>query len=63
EIIKLIESASVPVLLSKDHTYKAASLIYDLAIKIRPQDKEKTLLAEKLVKKYVDIDKILEKIK
>ena len=63
EIMKLIENASVPVLLSKDHTYKAASLIYDLAIKIRPQDKEKTLLAENLVREYVDIDKILEKLR
>ena len=62
KIMELIESANIPVLLSKEHTYKVSSKIHDLAIKIRPQDKEKTLLAESLVKKYVDIDKILEKI-
>ncbi|MDP2921660.1 MAG: AAA family ATPase [Candidatus Omnitrophota bacterium] len=62
-IMKLIEDARIPVLLSKEHTYKAASQIYDLAVKIRPNDKGKTKLAETLVKKYVDVGRILEKIK
>jgi len=63
KIMRLIEGADIPVLLSKEHTYKAASEMHDLAIKIRPQDKEKTMLAEDLVKNYVDVDKLLKKIK
>jgi BioD-like phosphotransacetylase family protein len=63
KIMRLIENADIPVLLSKEHTYKAASEIYDLVVKIRPQDKEKTRIAENLVKNYVDVGRILEKIK
>ncbi|MFH1478369.1 MAG: AAA family ATPase [Candidatus Omnitrophota bacterium] len=61
-IMTLIEKAKIPVLLSKNHTYLTASKIHDLAIKIGPKDKEKMLLATKLVEKYVDIDKILKKL-
>jgi len=63
KIMRLIESADIPVLLSVEHTYKAASEIHDLVVKIGPQDKGKTMIAENLVKNYVDIGKILEKIK
>ena len=62
KIMKLIQSADIPVLLSADHTYKVASEIHDLAIKIQPQDREKTRIVENLVKNYVDIGRILEKI-
>lgn len=62
KILMLIENAGIPVLLSKQHTYKAASQIHDLAIKIGPDDKDKTSMAQKLIEKYVDINKILKKI-
>ena len=61
KIMKLLQSADIPVLLSADHTYKVASEIHDLAIKIQPQDREKTRIVENLVKNYVDIGRILEK--
>ena len=63
KIMRLIEGANIPVLLSKEHTYKAASEIHDLAVKTRPQDKEKIKIAEKLVMDYVDTRRILEKLK
>ncbi len=62
KIIKLIEKAKIPILLSKRHTYLTASQIHDIAIKIRPEDKEKTKIAEKLVTQYININKILSKI-
>jgi BioD-like phosphotransacetylase family protein len=62
KIIKLIESAEIPLLFSKKHTYSAAAQIHDLAIKIRPGDKEKTKMAARLVEEYVDVDKIIEKM-
>ncbi len=62
KIMTLIENARIPVFLSKKHTYAAASQIHDLAIKIRPEDKEKTAMAAKLIKNYVDTKKILAKI-
>ncbi|MBU1853702.1 MAG: AAA family ATPase [Candidatus Omnitrophica bacterium] len=63
KIMLLIENAKIPVLLSKYHTYKAASMIHDIAIKIMPEDKEKVQMATQLVEKYVDINRILNKIK
>lgn len=63
KIMTLIEKARIPVLLSKKHTYATAAEIHDIAIKIRPYDKEKTRMATRLVEKYVDINKILNKIK
>jgi len=63
KIMSLIESAGIPVLFSRGHTYVTASKIHDLAIKIRPEDKEKTVIAKRLIKKYVDVNKISEKIK
>jgi BioD-like phosphotransacetylase family protein len=62
KIMMLIEKANIPVLLSKKHTYAAAAEVHDLAIKIRPEDKEKTIVAIELVQKYVDIDRIMLKL-
>ena len=62
KIMMLLEKASIPILLSKRHTYAVAAQIHDLAIKIRPEDKEKTKIATSLIEKYVDIRKILKKI-
>ncbi|MBU0758984.1 MAG: AAA family ATPase [Candidatus Omnitrophica bacterium] len=62
KIMMLIEKARIPVLLSQKHTYKAASQIHDLAIKITPEDRDKTQMAAKLVEKYVNIDELLKKI-
>ena len=62
KIMSLIESARIPVLFSREHTYITASKIHDLAIKIRPEDKEKALIVKRLIKRYVDVNKILEKI-
>lgn len=62
KIMELIESANIPILLSDTHTYATAAEIHDLAIKIRPEDKEKTMMATKLIETHIDIDKILKKI-
>jgi len=62
KIMMLIEEAKIPVLLSRKDTYVTAARIHDLAIKIRPEDKEKTRAATALVERYVDINKILKKI-
>lgn len=62
KIMMLIENANIPVLLSRQHTYMAASQIHDLAIKIRPEDKDKARIATRLIEKYVDIRAILKNI-
>lgn len=62
KIMMLIENANIPIFLSRRHTYATASQIHDLAVKITPEDKEKTKMAADLVEKYVDVDKILSKL-
>jgi len=61
-VMKLIKCTDIPVLLVEDDTYKAASRIYDLTVKIRPQDKTKTNLVIDLVNKHVDIKAIIKNL-
>lgn len=63
KIMMLIEKAKIPVLLSSRHTYATAGQIHDMAVKIRPEDKEKAKIATQLVEKYVDIDKIAARVR
>jgi BioD-like phosphotransacetylase family protein len=57
-IMSLLQKAQVPVLLAKADTYDVATTVHDMTVKIRPQDKEKIDSVVKLIKEYVDIDKI-----
>jgi BioD-like phosphotransacetylase family protein len=62
KIMMLIEKAKIPILLSRHHTYKAASQIHDLAVKMNPEDRDKVKAATEMVEDFVDIDAILKKI-
>lgn len=62
EIINLLKERSVPVLLANKDTYSVASIVHDITVKIRPQDKEKIDIAIKLIKNNVDLDKLLKSI-
>lgn len=61
-IMDLLNKARIPVLLAKADTYSVASCIHDLTVKIRPCDTTKINTAIKLIKDYVDLDKILKGI-
>lgn len=61
-IMELIEKEDIPVLLSKDDTYTTTKKIHDRRIKIRPSDRDKIKEVEKLIKKYVEVERILEKV-
>jgi hypothetical protein len=60
ETIDLLNKAKIPVLLAKYDTYTVASHVHDLTVKIRPKDTEKISAAVKLIKDYVDLNKILK---
>lgn len=62
QILNLLKERSVPVLLSKLDTYVTASLLHDVNIKIRPQDKEKIQMIVELIARYVDIERVLERM-
>lgn len=62
-IFKLIKKTNIPVLLVKDDTYKTASRVHDMLVKISPHDKKKIAIAQDLINKYVDIDYIDQQLK
>ncbi|MFA5144404.1 MAG: AAA family ATPase [Candidatus Omnitrophota bacterium] len=57
-IMDLLGKAQIPVLLAKADTYGVATRVYDLTVKIRPQDTDKINAVIKLIKDNVDLDKI-----
>jgi len=61
-IMDLVKESGIPMLLAKSDTYTVASQIHDLTVKIRPIDKEKIDTVIKMVKEYVDVDKIYQRI-
>lgn len=62
-ILELLERTRIPVIMVMDDTFSVASKIAKLIVKIRPDDSEKILAAEELVESYVDVDRILDKLK
>jgi len=61
-VMELLDSAGIPVLYANDDTYSISSTVHDLTIKIQPENTTKINTAIKLIKDYVDMDKILKGI-
>lgn len=61
-IVALAKKARIPILLSKEDTYRVASRIHDRVIKIRPEDKEKIKTAKMLVSEYINIKKLVKSL-
>jgi BioD-like phosphotransacetylase family protein len=61
-MMNLLQKANIPILLAKTDTYTAASYIHDLTVKIRPKDTEKINAVIKLIKDYVDLNRIVKGI-
>jgi len=62
QVMSLLSKAKIPVLAAKNDTYEVATNIYDLTVKIRPNDEEKIKAVVNLVKDNVDLDRILKGI-
>lgn len=62
EVIDLLVKANIPVLLAKSDTYKVASTLHDLSVKIRPCDRGKIDDVVKLIRNNVDLNTILKGI-
>ena len=61
-VMELLTQANIPVLLANADSYDVATVVHDITVKIRPQDKEKIERVEKLIKENVDFKKILSHI-
>ncbi len=54
-LIDLVRRAKIPLMLAQEDTYRIASQIHDLKVKIRPEDAIKTRVIKNLIEEYVDI--------
>lgn len=61
-ILKLVKRTNIPMILVNEHTYEMAQKLNNLIVKIRAQDTDKIKQATSLVRKYVDIEKIVKKV-
>jgi len=61
-VLRLLKKSNIPVLLSENDTYMAASKVHDLNVKIKPQDKDKIMAVIKTVEKYIDVEKIARQL-
>ncbi len=62
KVLDQLKEREIPVLLSDEDTYSISSEIHDINVKIKPEDLNKIDIAVEMVKKYVDIDKLIENI-
>ena len=58
-VLNVIHHTQMPVILMREDTYRVASRIHDLIIKIQASDHDKIARAHELVARYVDVDRIL----
>jgi BioD-like phosphotransacetylase family protein len=61
-VLKILKQSKVPAFLVKDDTFTTAQKINNLIIKIRPEDKEKIAMVKQMIKEYVDVDGLMERL-
>jgi len=62
-ILRLVEKSGIPTILVEDDTFSTAKRITNLIIKIRPEDTEKIQTVKEIIKSYVDVPAIIERLK
>ncbi len=62
DIADSLKCISMPVMLARQDTYTVALLIHDLIVKIRPADREKVETVKQMVRDYVDLPMITERL-
>lgn len=61
--LKSFERSKIPVLTTKEDTYRIASRVNMMVVKLKPQDTEKIKIIVDMVEKYVDIDMVMANLK
>lgn len=61
-VMRVIERTDIPVVLSREDTYKVASHIHDMMVKITPDDERKIKLVRSLYDQHFDLDTLCDKI-
>ena len=61
--LEYLEKSKIPVLITKEDTYKIASRIHSMTVKLKPQDAQKIKIIVDIVEKYIDIDKVIANLR
>jgi len=61
--LKRLERTRIPVLITKEDTYRIASRVHSMIVKLKPQDTQKIRIIVDMVEKHLDIDKVLASLK
>ena len=63
KLLQLLERSNISALITKEDTYKIASRVNSMVVKLKPQDTAKIKIIVDMVEKYVDIDKVIANLK
>ncbi len=61
-VLKLIARTNIPIVLHEDDSYTVAAGVHALKVKIQPGDSGKIALVPQLVRKYVDVQRVLDRL-
>lgn len=61
-VMRVIERTDIPIILSKEDTYRVASKIHDMMVKITPDDRQKIAMIRDLYARYCNVDVLCENI-
>jgi len=61
-IMRLIRRTQIPVVIVKGDSYSAAAAVHSIKIKILPTDRKKIVMARRLVRRFVDIDRLAARL-
>jgi BioD-like phosphotransacetylase family protein len=61
-ILKFLKNNAIPIFLVKEDTFAIAQKVNNLIVKIRPEDNEKIMKIKELIKQYVDIKLLRQKL-
>jgi BioD-like phosphotransacetylase family protein len=61
-VMRVVEKTNIPLILVKEDTFTIARRITNLTIKIKAGDTEKIMKVKEMIKEYVNVDTIMERL-
>jgi len=61
--LKSLKKSGITTFATKEDTYRIASRIHSMVVKLKPQDKDKIKIIVDMVEKYMDVDAVLSNLK
>jgi len=61
-VFQALRKTNIPTIVCRYNTYVVASKIHDLTVKIKSRDKNKIKLVVEMIKRYIDVDKLVNRL-